>query len=363
MARGPFIGEVFGRLTALEISWIVKNGKNCPHVTCSCICGRTTRPLRLSTLRDKRKEGVVGSCGCKNSEDRIHAKIGDRFGSLTITARCPYIPGQRPRFDCVCDCGQLALNQDTCELSRRVKVGYVPSCRECFGKKISEYNSLPSLIGSRFGKLEVISERRSGYEIYLTCRCECGSIVEDRSYTAARRSRERGFESSCDRCRLVARGNLEGKLRRKTPEYIVWKGMIVRCKDYPRYAGRGIKVCEEWSGKNGFAAFIKHVGPRPAPKHHLDRINNNGNYEPGNVRWCTPEENANNKEGNRRYLYNGQLLSLPKICRLAGVPFYRVNGRIHGGWTLKDALEKPKGFRRKSTTPQPVQLGLNGIDC
>lgn len=79
--------------------------------------------------------------------------------------------------------------------------------------------------------------------------------------------------------------------------------MIKRCQNpnhhaYARYGGRGIQVCAEW--RKDFAAFLRDVGHRPSPDLSLDRINNDGNYEPGNVRWATRQQQANNRRTSRR---------------------------------------------------------------
>jgi hypothetical protein len=92
--------------------------------------------------------------------------------------------------------------------------------------------------------------------------------------------------------------------RSKTAEYLVWKSMRYRCSDpsnksWNRYGGKGIVVCEAW--REDFPAFFAHVGPRPTPKHTIDRFpNRNGNYEPGNVRWATRSEQELNKDPYKR---------------------------------------------------------------
>ena len=93
---------------------------------------------------------------------------------------------------------------------------------------------------------------------------------------------------------------IDGTESWRLPEYRVCAGMKYRCfnihgKDWKNYGGRGIRVCEEWSRCGGFERFIEHIGRRPSPKHQIDRINNDGNYEPGNVRWVTQSVQNYNK--------------------------------------------------------------------
>lgn len=83
-----------------------------------------------------------------------------------------------------------------------------------------------------------------------------------------------------------------------TPEYSIWSGIIQRCTNprqpsYPRYGGRGINICDRW--RRSFAAFLEDVGPRPSPQHSIDRVDNDGNYEPSNCRWATAAEQRLNQ--------------------------------------------------------------------
>jgi hypothetical protein len=133
-----------------------------------------------------------------------------------------------------------------------------------------------------------------------------------------------------------------------TPEHTSWTLMKVRCLNpdnalYPYYGGRGITIYPPWL--KSFQLFLDHVGKRPTIKHTLERIENNGNYEPGNVRWATRKDQANNRRSNTWLTANGLTLTLKQWCeRLEGTGLTRrvIMRRIKNGWTEQDALMTPR---------------------
>ena len=155
------------------------------------------------------------------------------------------------------------------------------------------------LVGQKFTRTavtEFAGSDANGNHLWK-CKCDCG-----KEHLASSSVLLNGRTKSCGclrRERLDSGDVKRTHGRSSTPEYLTYHNMVNRCEpDYVNhkdYYDRGIRVSPAWLGKGGFENFITHVGLRSSPEHSLDRINNDGNYEPGNVRWATAKEQAANR--------------------------------------------------------------------
>ena len=164
-------------------------------------------------------------------------------------------------------------------------------------------------IGEKIGRLTLLSNEIIGKYRKGTYLCDCGNIVLKDFYHV-----KNGLTKSCGCLIKEVSGNrYKTHGMSKTNEFAIWQGMIARCYNknnnkYHRYGGRGIKVCERWL--HNFEKFLEDMGKRPSLKHSIERINNDGNYEPSNCRWDIPFAQSRNNSRNHWIEYNGEKMIL-----------------------------------------------------
>jgi hypothetical protein len=193
------------------------------------------------------------------------------------------------------------------------------------GKKID----IETIIDSKFGRLTILKE--SDFKLHkrvsVVCKCECGNEI-----IATINSIMRGNTQSCGCIRIERNNNYKNGLRHH-PLYTVWANIKQRCfnKKYPKYkdyGGRGIIMCEEWY--NNFETFYNWCIINKWVKGlEIDRINNNGNYEPNNCRFVNRSVNMNNKRSNTIITFNNKTLTLAEWATGLNIPYGRLSQRIN----------------------------------
>lgn len=195
------------------------------------------------------------------------------------------------------------------------------------------------LTGNKYGRLTVLKlavDERGKKKKWL-CKCDCGNKV-----IVSGSNLRSGHSSQCKQCALAELA--EKKIKHggtKTKLYYVWRGMITRCGDksaraYMRYGGRGICVCKEWQDFGKFRDWALSNGYSDGLE--IDRVDNDGNYEPSNCRWVNKQRNANNKSNNRLLTYNGETLTMAEMARKYNVPYKLLHKRLMRGMPIDDAL-------------------------
>ena len=197
------------------------------------------------------------------------------------------------------------------------------------------------LTGKQFGHLTVLYRDGViyGRKPAWMCQCDC----PDRTlHRVASRDLRSGKTTSCG-CVLRAWQQRAGEINlthgmSKTPEYKVWKSMRQRChrascKGYENYGGRGIKVCSRWM--HSFDNFIADMGRRPGPKYSIERVNNDGDYEPGNCIWIPLRDQVKNQRKKKNY--QPKRINIAQIIEARETP-YR--------WGLDNYLAKKFGCSR-----------------
>lgn len=259
---------------------------------------------------------------------------GQRYERLIVVRKIAV-----KKWECLCDCGSTRIICSSSLLS-----GDTRSCGCYRGDQAKKH--LNQLDGMRVGLLTVIREtdRINPLERRFECLCDCGNTTTVRYGELAQRRIK-----SCG-CLLVAHQQRIKNYAVKSqnglsghPLFPTWTNMMSRCyktsnKAYKNYGGRGIQVCSRWQS---FENFIADMSPKPHGA-TIERINNNGDYEPDNCRWASSVEQNRNRRITSAIEFNGETKPLGEWCDLYKIPYKIVHARLYRcGWQLERALKTP----------------------
>lgn len=321
-------GQRFGRLVVLGRA--ENKGKDTMW-HCRCDCGNE-KDIRGASLQ----AGLTKSCGCLSKETTSKVRFKDisgrKIGMIEVLSRVPSVKNEskkRTYYKCRCSCGNVFVTE-----RERILNGNTKSCG-CYKSEQSHKRFFKDISGQRFGKLKVIefygnSERGNAM---WKCQCDCGNVVICNGGNL-----RNGNTKSCGcitRNKTIERSTKHGKSGSQL--YRVYNHMKGRCytetdSAYKDYGGRGIKICDEWLGERGFENFYNwsmENGFRVGLT--IDRINNDGNYEPSNCRWTDKINQCNNRRSNRFLTARGETHTVAEWSRITGLKSATIIQRLNRG--------------------------------
>lgn len=197
-------------------------------------------------------------------------------------------------------------------------------------------------VGDRISRLTVIEKDPTNKRKWI-CRCDCENVT---SVYDSNLSRKHTESCGCLKSEIVKNGAHTLHGGRRTRIYEIWRSMKKRCNNpnssnYHKYGGRGITVCEEWN--NSFEAFFAWAlsnGYRDDLT--IDRIDNNGNYEPENCRWTTAKAQANNRRSNHYLEFNGERKTIAEWAVVTGLSQSVIFCRLKRGWSIEKTLTQQR---------------------
>lgn len=203
--------------------------------------------------------------------------------------------------------------------------------------------------GDLYGRLTIVREvDHRGRDRQFECRCDCGNI-----HLAILESLRCGDVKSCGCLHLEHAATLHRTHGLShLPEYNRWHAMVNRCTNasgdcFEHYGGRGISIVPAW--RDDFTAFFEYIGPMPSPAHEIERINNDGNYEPGNVKWGTRGEQVRNTRRTIWINHNGIRWVLVDLCRELKIGYTTVQARRKRGCAESELFGPVSQIRKRKT--------------
>lgn len=300
------------------------------------------------TLAKHIKDRSPFTCGCDTHYKPI--QVGEKINKLTVE----YLVSKGPirmqnRWRCKCECGREVDLYEVSLIKRTTK-----DCGFCGPVRIKHE---PLKIGDKFGRLTIVQAILADKikdERYI-CDCDCGTKNVVRTFEQLT---SRTGSKSCGCLNTERLQKLHESMRTvnglsKTPLYQTYRGMISRCYDpnedhYKDYGGRGIQVCDEWRGENGFINFYNWALPLYQDGLTIDRIDVNGNYCPENCRFAPWLTQANNKRNNSYVTIGNDTYTVSRWAEASGIYQKTIAYRLSHGYSPYEAVYTPTPFQDPS---------------
>jgi hypothetical protein len=279
---------------------------------------------------------------------------GQKFGRLTVIERAGRDKNRNTLWLCKCDCGGETITRGDA-----LKNGKTKSCGCLFIE--ARKARAEDLTGQRFGRLIALHRDESKHRTAWLCKCDCGNEVIVTSLNL-----KNGSSNSCgcyQRDRAAESQTKHGLCN--TRRYCIWSAMIKRCENindhgYHNYGGRGITICKEW--REDFMSFYTWAGSNGYSSNlTIDRIDNNGNYEPANCRWVTVKENNRNTRSCVYIEIDGSIKTLSGWSEFSGVDPCVIHNRFKSGKKGSDLLTPVKKSNKEKTDRERLYITFNSI--
>lgn len=202
------------------------------------------------------------------------------------------------------------------------------------------------ITGQRFGRLVVLSRAENkGKDVTWDCSCDCGNVHNTRGSDL-----RRGSIKSCGCLRReVSTEKATTHGLSAHPLYTVWASMMARCyntknNNYYKYGAKGITVCDDWQD---LPVFASDMGDKPEGRYSIDRVDNDGDYEPNNCRWATDFEQSRNTSRNVMYTVGEQTLCLEDWAAKVGMYAWTLSKRLKRGLDIEQALNRRNSLKNR----------------